>query len=144
MEMDLEMHNFQQHREVHWLNMGPSIKIIPQQWEALTHLVVELAKDPKTVLESVIYERVYMVLDTKEKAVTQVALEYSNNLIALSEQFLVLFQKSSSVHHLLCCKICDILAKLMMRFMKAQTVDKKYGSDLTTVECKDVKLQLPR
>ena len=27
--------------------------------------------------------------------------------------------------------------------MKGQAVDKRYGSDLTSIECQDVKLQLP-
>ena len=29
-EMDLEMHNFQQHTEVHWLSIGPAIKRVPR------------------------------------------------------------------------------------------------------------------
>ena len=46
-EMVLEMHNFQEHTELHWLGMGPFIKRIFEQWKAITHSVVELAKDPK-------------------------------------------------------------------------------------------------
>ena len=38
--------------------------------------------------------------------------------------------------------MCDVLAKLMRRFMKTQVFEKKYGSDLASVECKDLKLQL--
>ena len=83
------------------------------------------------------------MLDAKEKAVIWVALEFFYNLIPLFEQFLLLFLKSFPAFHLLYDKICDILAKIMRIFMKAQAVDKKYGYDVTTVECKDLKLQLP-
>ena len=37
----------------------------------------------------------------------------------------------------------DILVRLLRRFMKRQAVEKRYGSDLTSIECQDVKLQLP-
>ena len=39
--------------------------------------------------------------------------------------------------------MCDILVRLLRRFMKGQAVEKRYGSDLTSIECQDVKLQLP-
>ena len=38
--------------------------------------------------------------------------------------------------------MCDFLAKLMGTFMKTQVLEKKYGSDLASIECKDLKLQL--
>ena len=94
-EMDLEVHNFQQHTEVHWLSIGPSLKRILEQWQPICCFVAELAKNPKKVPKSVNYDRVYMLLGTKEKAVTKVALECFNNLIPLYEQFVLLFQKSS-------------------------------------------------
>ena len=37
-EMELEIGNFQQHTEVRWLTIGPAIKSILEQWEAITHL----------------------------------------------------------------------------------------------------------
>ena len=37
-EMKLEIGNFQQHTEVRWLTIGPAIKRILEQWEAITHL----------------------------------------------------------------------------------------------------------
>ena len=35
MEMNLEVHNFERCTEVHWLSIGPSIKRILEQWEAI-------------------------------------------------------------------------------------------------------------
>ena len=83
-----------------------------------------------------------MLLGTKEKAVTKVTLEFLNNLIPLFEQFLLLFNKLSPVVHVLYDFMCDILAKLMRRFMKTQVLEKKYGTHLASSEYKVLKLQL--
>ena len=52
-EMEVEPHNFQQHTEVQWLSMGPSIKRILEQWNAIIQFVAELAKDPRKVPKSI-------------------------------------------------------------------------------------------
>ena len=49
-ELDLEVHNFIQHTEVHWLSIGPGINRILEQWEAVYSFVTELEKDKKTGL----------------------------------------------------------------------------------------------
>ena len=118
MEMDLEVHNFQQHTEVHWLSIGPSIQRVLEQSEAMCHFVAKLAKNPKKVPKSVNCKRAYMLLGTKEKAVTKVTHAFLNNLIPLFEQFVLLFQKSSPVVHVLYDSMFDTLAKLMRIFMK--------------------------
>ena len=100
------------------------------------------SKDPKKVPSSINYKGVYMLLGTKDKAVTNVTLEFLNNLILLFEQFVLLFKKSSQVVHLLYDSMYDILAKCMRRFMKTQVLEKNYGSDLASIECKDLKLKL--
>ena len=69
-EIDVEVHNFQQHTEVCWVSIGPSIKRILEQWDAICHSVSELNKDPKKVPKSINYKRVYMMLGTKERVVT--------------------------------------------------------------------------
>ena len=140
--MDLEMHNFQQHTEVRWLSIGPAIKRVLEQWEAICQFVNDLSKDTKKVPKSINYKRVYMLLGTKEKAITKVNLEFFNSVVPLFEQFLLLFQKSSPTIHILYDSICDVLAKLMRRFMKMAALEKKYGSELASIECKDVSLQL--
>ena len=136
------MHNFQQHTEVHWLSIGPAIKRVLEQWEAICQFVNDLSKDAKKVPKSINHKRVYMLLGTKEKAITKVNLEFFNSVVPLFEQFLLLFQKSSPTIHILYDSICDVLAKLMRRFMKMAALEKKYGSELASIECKDVSLQL--
>ena len=43
-EMEVELCNFQQHTEVRWLSIGPVIKRILEQYESITHFVVEVMK----------------------------------------------------------------------------------------------------
>ena len=75
--------------------------------------------------------------------VTRVLLEFLNDVIPVFEQFLLLFQRASPVIHIMYDSMCDILVRLLRRFMKGQAVEKRYGSDLISIECQDVKLQLP-
>ena len=84
-----------------------------------------------------------MMLNAKEKMVTRVLLEFLNDVIPVFEQFLLLFQRASPLIHIMYDSMCDILVRLLRRFMKGQAVEKRYGSDLTSIECQDVKLQLP-
>ena len=43
-EMDLKMHNFQQHTEVCWLSIGPAIKRVLEQWKLSVNLSITSAK----------------------------------------------------------------------------------------------------
>ena len=139
-EMDLDLTNFLQHTVVRWLSIGPAVKRILEQWEAVTQFVTDLAKDPKKLPRSINFKRVHMMLNAKEK---MVLLEFLNDVIPVFEQFLLLFQRASPVIHIMYDSMCDILVRLLRRFMKGQAVEKRYGSDLTSIKCQDVKLQLP-
>ena len=54
----------------------------------------------------------------------------------------MLFQKSSPVIHVVYDSFYDILLKLMRRFLKPQATEKKYGTELASIECTNTKLQL--
>ena len=142
-EMDLDLTNFLQHTVVRWLSIGPAVKRILEQWEAVTQFVTDLAKDPKKLPRMINFKRVHMMLNAKEKMVTRVLLEFLNDVIPVFEQFLLLFQRASPVIHIMYDSMCDILVRLLRRFIKGQAVEKRYGSDLTSIECQDVKLELP-
>ena len=103
--------------------MGPSIKRILEQWDAIIQFVAELAKDPRKVPKSINYKRVYMMLGPKEKLVTRVSLEFLNHIIPVFEKFLLLFQKSCPVVHILYDNLCDILIKPLRRFIKPQGLE---------------------
>ena len=122
--------------------MGPPIKRVLEQWEAICRFVTELSKDPKKVPKSINYKHVYMLLGTKDKVITKVTLQFLNSVIPLFEQFLLLFQRSTPVVHVLYDSMCDLIAKLMRRFMKTEATERKYGLDLATIKCKDVTWQL--
>ena len=82
------------------------------------------------------------MLGTKEKDATRVLLNFFNSLIPVFEEFLLLFQKSSPVIHIQYESTCEILSKLLRRFVQSGEVDGKYGVALGSIDCKDVKLQL--
>ena len=83
-----------------------------------------------------------MMLGTKEKDVTRVTLEFLNDIIPVFEKFLLPFQKGSLVIHVVYDSLCDIPLKLMRRFLKPQATAKKYGTELASIECTNMKLQL--
>ena len=90
-EMELELSNFQQHTEVRWLTIGPAIKRILEQWEAITHFVADISKDSKKVPKSINFKRVYMLLGTKDKVSTKVTLEFLSDVVPVFEQLLLVF-----------------------------------------------------
>ena len=47
LSLDVEMHTFQQHTEVRWLSIGPAIRRIIEQWDAICQFMKHLAKDEK-------------------------------------------------------------------------------------------------
>ena len=83
------------------MSIGPAIKRILEQYEAVAHCVVEVMKDSKKVSKSVNFKRVHVMLATKEKASTRVSLEFQNDIVPVFEQLLLVFQKSisSCAHH---------------------------------------------
>ena len=141
-DMEAEVSNFQQHTEVRWLNTGSAIKKILEQWNVITKFIEELAKDSKNMPKSVNFKRVCAMLATKEKAVTRVSLEFLNDVFPVFEEFFLLFQKECPIVDILYDSLFHILLRLLRRFMVRSAIDKKYGCDLASIECKDIELQL--
>ena len=98
------------------------------------HFIMELAKDSARSPKSAHYKRVHMMLGTKEKDLTRVTLEFLNDIIPVFEKFLLPFQKSSLVIHVVCDSFCDILLKLLRRFLKPQATEKNYRAELAFSE----------
>ena len=82
------------------------------------------------------------MLGTKERGTTKVTLEFLRDVMPVFEKFLLLFQKVSPVIHVVYDNMYDTLLKLMRRFMKPQTTEKKYGAELVSIQWTDTKLQL--
>ena len=142
-ELEVEVHNFQQHTEVRWVSLGPAIKRVIEQWDAICVFVTDLGKDAKSVPKSINYRRVATMLSGVQKGVTKVTLEFLNNVTALFEEFLTACQNSGPQIHVLYDRICELLLKLMGRCLKQTAIKNAYGKDLVAIDCKDVKNQLP-
>ena len=63
-------------------------------------------------------------------------------IIPIFEKFLTLFQKRTPAVHLVYDVMCQTLTTLMRRFLKSGTLKGKYGSELSTISCEDVQVQL--
>ena len=92
--------------------------------------------------KSVNFKRVHAMLATKEKAVTRFSLEFLNDVFPVFEEFLLLFQKECPIVHIFYDSLCHIFLRLLRRFMVRSAIDKKYGCDWASIECKDIELQL--
>ena len=44
--------------------------------------------------------------------------------------------------HFLYDEMCEIILKLLRRFIRPQALANKYGSDLASIECQNVRIQL--
>ena len=141
-ELELVPSNFQQHTEVRWLSLGPAINRILEQWDGIMQFVTELSKDQKKTPKSSSFKRIYSLLGTNDKGMTKACLEFLSDVVPVFEQVLLIFHKNSPVVHILYDTLCESLLKLLRRFMKPDAVEGKYGSELVTIDCKDIKLRL--
>ena len=80
------------------------------------------------------------MLATREKSVTRVSIEFLNDIVPVFKEFILLFQKECLVVHLLYDSMCSVSAETYEKINTEQAIGNKYGSDLTLIECTDVKL----
>ncbi len=142
LSLDVEMHTFQQHTEVRWLNIRPAIRRILEQWDAICEFIKTLAKDDKKAPKSINYKRASTMLTETEKDMTKVMLEFLSNTVPIFEEFLTHFQRSGPTIHIVYDSMCQNLLKTMRRFLKGSSLEGKYGVELVDIPCSDVKLQL--
>ena len=139
--MGVDQHKFQEHTEVRWLSLGPAVQRILEQWDCICKFVKDLGKDAKSAPKSISYKRVSKMLSEEEKTRTKAQLEFINNVSPVFEDFLELFQRSGPQIHILYDRMCEILRKLMARFLKKESYDSCLGGDLVSIDC-GVKSQL--
>ena len=138
----VDLHTFQQHKEVRWLSIGPAISCIVQQRDAICQFIRDLGKNDKKAPKSINYKRVAAMLTEGEKDATKVLLEFLKSTFPRFEEFLTLFQKSTPTIHLAYDSMCLTLLIVMRRFQKPTALEGKYGATLGSVSCEGVKLQL--
>ena len=62
--------------------------------------------------------------------------------VLVFEQFLFLFQKLAPVTHMLYDCICNLLKRIVRKFMKAETLENTERSNLAELKCRDASLQV--
>ena len=133
--MGVDAHKFQEHTEVRWLSLGPAVRRILEQWDCICQFIKDLGKDGKSAPKSIAYKRVAEMLSDEKKIKTRAQLEFINNVSPVFEDFLELFQRSAPQIHILYDRMCEILRKLMARFLKRESYENKFGYDLVSIDC---------
>lgn len=82
------------------------------------------------------------MLKAEEGKETKVRLEFIGNVSPVFKDFLTIFHKSCPQVHLLYDKMSEFLRKLMVRSLKRRLYEKKFGSDLGSIDC-SANSQLP-
>ena len=111
--MEVDLHTFHQHTEVHWLSISPAISNIMEQWDAICQFIGDQGKNEKTVPKSINYKQVAAMPKEREKDATRVLLEFLKSNFPLFKEFLTLFQKSTPTIHLVYDSICLNLLKVI-------------------------------
>ena len=81
------------------------------------------------------------MLSLKERDRRKVFLEFLCSILPIFEDFPTVFQKNTPQVHILYDSMCDLLLKVLRHCMKSNEL-KKYGSELASVDCSNVGLQL--
>ena len=62
-------------------------------------------------------------------------LEFISNVSPIFEDFFTIYQKRCPHVHIFYDKMSEVLCKLMGRFLKKEAYEKKFGSDLVSIDC---------
>ena len=119
LDLDIELHQFEQHTNVRWLSLGRCVKRIIEQWTGIIQFVAELQKNPKLVPKSVSFNRI--VSATKQENIL-VQLRFTSFVCSLLDDFLTHFQSEQPLVHLLYDRMVEMLTSMMLKFMKADVV----------------------
>ena len=138
-----DIETFQQHTEVRWLSIGPSIHRVLEQWDTICHFIKDLEKDNTRKPKSIIFKRAAALLATGERNVTRVMLEFLRSTAPVFEEFLTVLQTSGPTVHVVYDAMRLTLLKLMRRFVQADQLEDVQGSALQSVSCQSIKAQLP-
>ena len=114
-----DIETFQQHTEVRWLSIGPTIHRVLEQWDTICHFIKDLEKDNTRKPKSINFKRAAALLATGERNVTRVMLEFLRSTAPVFKEFLTVLQTSGPTVHVVYDAMRLTLLKLMRRFVQA-------------------------
>ena len=97
MNLDVELKLFIEHSSLRWLSIGPAVRRILEQWEAIVQFVKFLESDPKKIPQSAAFKRVQA---TVKRAEILVQLNFIASTVTLFEAFILNFQNDEPKIHI--------------------------------------------
>lgn len=120
------------HCETRWLSLKFAVERLIELWPAIVHY--SLNDVPKsgnsTFVEGERYRRIRAMLERME---TVIELRFLESVANVFQPFLTFFQREEPLIHVMHEQVCELLRKIMSRYMK---VDSLSSEDLSTVNCK--------
>ena len=97
LNLDVELKLFIEHSSLRWLSIGPAVRRILEQWEAIVQFVKFLESDPKKIPQSAAFKRVQA---TVKRAEILVQLNFIASTVTLFEAFILNFQNDEPKIHI--------------------------------------------
>ena len=120
LNLDLEQRIFLEHTNLRWLSIGPSVRRIIKQWEAIEEFVRCLEGTPRE-LPRVCGQRCQIQAAIK-KPVKLVQFHFVASMVPLFEEFMVNFQHDEPHIHVLYEQMTSLVKTFLLRFVKGEVV----------------------
>ncbi|PFX13024.1 hypothetical protein AWC38_SpisGene22936 [Stylophora pistillata] len=129
--LDVELKLFIEHSSLRWVSIGPGVRRILEQWEAIVQFVKFLESDPKKIPQSAAFKRVQA---TVKRAEILVQLKFIASTVTLFEAFILNFQNDEPKIHIIYEQMADLMKKFLLRFMKGEKVEAIRAHQLSTLD----------
>ena len=106
LNLDLELKLFIEHSSLRWLSIGPAVRRILEQWQAIEQFVKFLETDPKRIHQSAAFRRVQAAIKRNE---ILVQLNFIASTVTLFETFMLNFQNDEPKIHVLYEQMVDLV-----------------------------------
>lgn len=119
LDMDLASEIFVKHVDSRWLTLGRAVKKIVRQWPAICSYFKQLQQQGQgSQPTSHAYRRIASKLQRKDVLLVQ--LHCIDEIAALFEEFITVFQAKEPKIHILHTMMCGTIQKIIRRFVKAE------------------------
>ena len=111
LNLDLELKLFIEHSSLRWLSIGPAVRRILEQWQAIEQFVKFLESDPKRIPQSAAFRRVQAAIKRNE---ILVQLNFIASTVTLFETFMLNFQNDEPKIHVLYEQMVDLVKTFLL------------------------------
>ena len=122
MEIQLNQVFLLRHVPSLWLTLQPAVVRIVDQWPALVSYFKKIVEDDKSVEKNDTCICIRRLLDNPR---TFVQLQFIADVASVFSTFVQLFQREGPMIHVLHSALCELIQKLLLRFVKVEVMGKK-------------------